>query len=1151
MRHPFLAALVAIPFLMAQGAFATTVVINEFQSSNSETIADENGDFEDWIELYNHGETPVFLDGYGLSDNENNPFKWQLPDIVLEPGQFLLIFASNKDRLTGPFLHTNFAISAGGEELLLTALDGTMLDFVPPTPVPTDHSLGRQPDGTGEWFLFDQPTPGTGNSTNAYLGVLEPPTVSHESGFFPEAFTLTATHDDTAVSIRYSLDGSIPGLDAPAFPAGLLIEDRHGAGDVLALIPTSTPQHWSPPNIPPAPEAGPGFKGWPVRLRAHKEGWLPSPILTHTYFVTEEGRDRYPLPVISLVTEVENLFDPDIGIFVLGTNFDEENMRNANFQRSGRNWERPVHVWLGETDGASGFSQDMGVRIHGGTTRFHPQKSLRLYARTEYSGENAVAYPLIPGLQAPDGTPTTTFRRFLLRNSGNDFRGTMIRDLFMQSLMEMSERVETQAGRSSVVFVNGEFWGILNIRERHDPNYLAIRYDLDPDRITILQNDAVLGDGNPADRTAYLNMREYAVVNDLAIEQHYAHVTAQVDPESLIDHFIGNIYFHNTDWPHNNLRFWRYQRDEDDDAGGDWWRDGRWRWMTYDTDFGFGLAGPTRRQGVNDQYLDDFVAMYGPLTGPSANTLRWTTEELNGRILLTWPNELFRAMLDNEGFRTQFISRFADYLNSAFREEIVLQRLALATETVEPVMQGHINRWRNINGTINNWYTRIAVMNNFAEQRPAHVRQHIIDYFNLEGTYELTIAMPPEGSARVRVNSIELEANGEEWTGIYFLGVPLEVEVMPEFGHEFLGWDGAFEGEGALLALNPGSDVSLTPFVKEDNVSLHEVMLPRFIQGQSPTNNDRIPYTCRLRIEGLLPNALYRYANRVVTSDDSPTQNGAGNAIYYDLSMGTFFRTTDTPNFSDPSTHGEFITDGDGIYEGWFTLEPSGNQRFGEPELFIRVLLNDGMGGEEYRHFLTTVNTVRVLPFGLGWDDATGLYATSPMSAQNIVVLHDDIDGVGRPLAATLIEDTGFEVDNRYATYYEQFVTGQDGHFGALLPNELPGGLLRIEEFDRATASSIALYTQPDGFWPSNANTINPSGGLGFPFAITLGPATEPGDVNGDGEVNAIDVQLAINAALGIEIDPSFDADINDDGVVNAIDVQLVINAALGISINP
>jgi len=186
------------------------VVINEIQASNAEVIFDEDGDAEDWIELFNNSNEPVNLNGFGLSDDYDNPFRWIIPDITIEPGEFLLIWASGKDRTTvSAPLHTNFRIDRDGEEVLLTTTDSTRIDEIPPTPIPRDVSYGRYPDGGEDFYFFDEPTPGSPNTSPRYEVSLQPPVFSHKGGSYRDSFQLTFTADEDA-DIYYTLDGSLP-----------------------------------------------------------------------------------------------------------------------------------------------------------------------------------------------------------------------------------------------------------------------------------------------------------------------------------------------------------------------------------------------------------------------------------------------------------------------------------------------------------------------------------------------------------------------------------------------------------------------------------------------------------------------------------------------------------------------------------------------------------------------------------------------------------------------------------------------------------------------------------------------------------------------------------------------------------------------------
>ncbi|TVR18768.1 MAG: T9SS C-terminal target domain-containing protein [Balneolaceae bacterium] len=197
-------------FLLLFTSAEAQVVINEIQASNGSTFFDEDGEAEDWIELYNNGSETVSLNGFGLSDDYDNPFRWTIPNVSIEPGGYLLIWASGKDRTsTASELHTNFSISSDGEEIILTRPDGTRMDEIPPIPIPRDISYGRYPDGSDQFYFFEEPTPGSQNGGERYQQKLSRPQFSHEGGAITSSIQLILTSPEGA-DIYFTLDGSEP-----------------------------------------------------------------------------------------------------------------------------------------------------------------------------------------------------------------------------------------------------------------------------------------------------------------------------------------------------------------------------------------------------------------------------------------------------------------------------------------------------------------------------------------------------------------------------------------------------------------------------------------------------------------------------------------------------------------------------------------------------------------------------------------------------------------------------------------------------------------------------------------------------------------------------------------------------------------------------
>ncbi|MDG5766996.1 CotH kinase family protein [Balneolales bacterium ANBcel1] len=771
----------------AQDNMHPQVIINEILASNNEGLRDEDGDNEDWIELWNTGDEPVPLQWYGLTDRAGDHHRWVFPDTTIYPGEFMLIWASGKDRRSpGSPLHANFSLDRQGEPLRLSDIDGNRLDTVPPVAIPTDYSYGRVPGETDEWAFFSKPTPGAPNETESVGRMLDPPVFSHEGGFHADAFELRLSLPDNAegAEIRYTTDGSEPGPNSGKLYTGpILIVDRTEYPNDISMIPTNNYDANHPYNENWKEPEGQVFKGTVVRAVTIAPDSEPVGVASRSFFVGSNLEDRYRFPVISLATDREHLFSHDRGIYAHG-----------NFWNRTEEWERPVHVEFYEPGGKSVLAQDAGVRIHGGTSRGRPLKSLRIYARRSY-GKAWFEHPLIPD------APVDTYKRFLLRNSGNDWDGTFFRDALMQELIAHTG-VETQYYRPAVVFINGEYWGIQNIRKRFDHRYFESMYQINRDDLVLFEGNAEIKEGTTADRRAYLDLRtllEEGAVNDANVWQE---VENRMDIVNFRDYHIANIYYRNTDWPGNNIDFWRKRTNgpRDDAPMG---HDGRWRWLLYDTDFGFNL---------------DFDYVIGRNERANHNTLAFAVQGTGGWPNPQWSVAMLRGALRNDNFQNEFINRFADLLNTAFAPERVIREIDRMHEALKPHIEEHIRRWRGPASLIQ-WENEVDAMRSFAENRPAAQREHILGFFNLRGMLELELDVNDSKGGYLSVNTIRLK-RGEvgvsedpwPWSGTYFQGIPVTVTAHPADGYEFSGWEGHSE---------PGRQLDLLSF--EENESLKAV----------------------------------------------------------------------------------------------------------------------------------------------------------------------------------------------------------------------------------------------------------------------------------------------------------------------------------------
>jgi len=453
-----------------------------------------------------------------------------------------------------------------------------------------------------------------------------------------------------------------------------------------------------------------------------------------------------------------------------------------------------------EDDGKRALAQNIGIRIHGGVTRSYPNKSIRLYPRSDYDQSNSLDYEFFPGhTKRGTGEPLNSFRRLLLRNSGNDSdrwsRSTFFRDAFMQQLIA-DMGIDYQEYQPVILFLNGEYWGIYNLRERLDHHYLASHYDVEPDEVTILEREGALDHGDPADRLHYLKLIQYLEENDITSSEHYQHIKTQMDIDNFILYQAYQIYVRNTDWPGNNIVFWRYNRDSYDPeapAG----KDGRWRWMVFDTDFGFGL------RGGSEAFTHD--------------TLSFATEQGGTE----WPNPdwstfLLRTLLKNETFREEFISRFAGLLNTWFHPDRVTEILDEFQIRYQSSIPENVNRWR-VPNSFNQWRNNVEGMREFGEKRPSYVFQHIKDYFNMDGIIEVTLDVNTVQGGTIQIDKEHLHSSHPAlshdiypWEGKYFQNFPLELQAKPHPGYEFRGWSGSHENASSQLTLTPEEDITLT-----------------------------------------------------------------------------------------------------------------------------------------------------------------------------------------------------------------------------------------------------------------------------------------------------------------------------------------------------
>jgi hypothetical protein len=771
---PFPLLILAAHQLVAQPS--RQVVINEFLASNVSTNAEivDFDDFSDWIELFNTGETDVDISGYGLTDSPGNPGKWKFPPGTILPAKgFLLLWADGFDETPGkthqrpyspndPFVtryfHLNFKLDAAGEFIGLADAAGGLVDSVVFGMQRNDVSMGRKPDGSSTWCYFGDPTPADSNTTGGvttveYSGT---PAVSPRGGFLTGNSQITVDAQPAGSQIRYTIDGSRPTSRSLLYTNPVVI--------------TQTTV---------------------FRARVYEPGKLPGPIVTQTYWIDE----NISLPVISVSTHPDLLWDRVIGIY--------DNMY--------REREIPVHFELFEAGGEPGFTLDAGLMLTGQLSLYYPQKSFTINAATRF-GTDAITYQVFPQRKL------NSFTSLYLRNAGvPDNRSSFFRDALLHSLVINRMDLDCQGYRPAVVFLDGRYWGIYNMRDKINSSYLGSLHKLNPEDIDLLEYvttpEPDVMEGQSDDYHAFY---DFVANSDLSQSVNYGRLAAWMDIDEYLNYQITEIYCDNVIWGDQNVRMWRERK-----------QGARWRWILFDTDYGFGMPNQISN-------------------GYTHNALRYATSSNSGDlyVLPPWSTLLFRKLLLNQEFKTKFIQRFASYLNSVFHPDSVVSLVNQIQGNLSPEMSRHINRWKYGDFYYGypipdyaTWAANVSVVRAFARNRPFYQRQHMLEYFGLTGIAEIHFNIAASGSGQIRVNGIEKIVGS--FDGSYFKGVPTTLEAVPAIGYRFVRWEGLDSARTNPAEIVPTHDsLSVTAVFEPVNISI----IPVEVSVDTTLNAAHSPY---------------------------------------------------------------------------------------------------------------------------------------------------------------------------------------------------------------------------------------------------------------------------------------------------------------------
>ena len=694
------------------------LVINEILSSNTIVNLDEEDYYEynDWIEIYNQSSNEIDISGFHLTDDLDQPSKWTFPQgTIIAANDYLIVWADGKDKVPGDqdsliFTnvlvfeieghHSNFKLSSTGEEIALFNSNGVELDKISFGNQLGNVSFGRSSSDPSQWVYFSVPSPKAVNNTIETNNLAQIDAVLHNpmGGIYSNSTSVTLNSNEPEAIVRYTLDGSIPNENSLEYSAPINIS-------------SSTV----------------------VRSRAFLNGRLASSINTQSYLID----NSINLASISISTK-----DPDLW-----------NLSYGIYQNSYKNREIPASIEMFDNNGTKLFGANAGIEIFGSNIFNAQQKPFDISFKGKY-GNDVLSHPIFKE------RGEISYKNFVLRNGGNDNGLSFFRDALVMSMVkESAMNLDYQAFEPVTVYLNGSYWGIYNLREKLNEQYVSYLHDVDPNSIDILEDNA---EQNHGSRDAYLALTAFIENNDLSINENFDYVASQIDMDSYLDYKILKIFIGY--WVDLvNLKYWKKANGPDE----------KWRYIAFDLEHSF-----------------------AELTGDSCqvNTLQKVISA-DGE-LPEWSTLFFRKLLENPAFKNEFIQRFLGYLETSFNSENILGIIDHLEDLYMDEMPDHISKWSFDAYAIPSyaaWQNNVEDLRTFAECRPAQVYQHLLDFANESETVNISVEVPDSEMGNIFINDVKLEEGF--FSGTYIKNQEIRIAAQPNIGHEFLDWNENFTND--------------------------------------------------------------------------------------------------------------------------------------------------------------------------------------------------------------------------------------------------------------------------------------------------------------------------------------------------------------------
>lgn len=732
------------------------VMINEICAKNT-TLVHEDGNYYDWIELYNNSDEDIDLSGYGLSEKEKKPFKYTIPDGTVINAREHLVFWCDKDKGAEDSSIASFSLSTDGETVILTSPNSVTVDKVTYSNINSDISYGRVPDGAD---MFSELVMSMGSENKEEDIIIQKPVFSAESGFYNDAFDLEILANE-GMKIYYTTDGSDPDTNSILYEGAISIYDISGNENTISSIENITVSNYSAPGYPVD-------KAVVIKAAAFNENGNRSDIITNSYFIGYDNKSSYykDMKVISIVTDSKNFFDDETGIYVTGNTYKNWLNSNkydpscasynipANYRNDGREWEREAVVQIFENQNLA-ISQNLGISIHGKATRVYSQKSFNLNARSQY-GAGKLKFDLFSGnnISEYDESIIKKYDSFILRNGGNDAYKIRFRDKLIQELSsELS--FSNQQMEPCIVFINGEYWGQYEITEKLSEYYLASHFGVDEENVGIIKNNNF----ECGDKSVYTDYKDfYSWISspsvNFADDDTYNTLLEKIDIKNYIEYMCSNIYVNNLDWGSNNFALWKTVTIDPENP----YADGKWRFIMFDTEH-------------SSNYTDIDV-----------NIFTYIRKKTN--LLFT----LYRKLMENENFKNEFYQTFMYVSNDIFNTDKVNAKIDdFVKQYKESTFDVYDRFYYGKYDNESRYSTMEANLRNFYNERFDYVTEHFKEDLGIEAqTFEVRL-FNDNSYGQIKFNSYTPNMNEENmWTGKYFSEYPVSLSVIPEEGHTFL-----------------------------------------------------------------------------------------------------------------------------------------------------------------------------------------------------------------------------------------------------------------------------------------------------------------------------------------------------------------------------